>query len=574
MCVAGHFPWIVGVQLILQRFRPAHALRTQGLVFGVCMIAVAAYVAFDSSRSKPCRTHSSIRGLIGLRSFILPAWITMCPQPTVLADVAVAIRTLRHHHRSMKRFERLATTMAEEIRSGSRPVGSRMPSVRQITAQHGVSQSTVFRAYYQLEEWGLIRARERSGYYVAPGAALEPQQQEPPVRRQLAAESAKVEISELVFSVLEAAKHPDVVPLGSAFPSPQLFPLQRLAKSLGHASRLISPWSTVVDLPPGNEALRRQIALRYLGMGIAQPMDELVVTNGALEALNLCLMAVTRPGDVVAIESPGFYAALQAIERLDLRAVEIPVDPVDGIDLPALEQALERHPIKCCWFMTQFQNPTGAALSQDRKKTLIDLLTRHDVPLIEDDVYGELHHTATHPLPAKAFDTSGLVMHCSSFSKTLAPGYRIGWVAAGRFAEKVQRLKLMTTLSASIPAQAAIADYLQHGGYDKHLRKLRGALRAQLAAMDAALRRYMPDGTRWTLPTGGYFLWLELPPHVDAMQLHRLALEHYIGVAPGPIFSARHEFRDRLRLNFGHPWSEDMDNAVKTLGALIAQANH
>ncbi|WGS52272.1 PLP-dependent aminotransferase family protein [Paraburkholderia sp. D15] len=476
----------------------------------------------------------------------------------------------------MKRFELLATTMAAEIRSGSRPVGSRMPSVRHITAQHGVSQSTVFRAYYQLEEWGLIRARERSGYYVAPGAALEAQgqgQTPPAARPPLAVESAKVKISELVFSVLEAAKHPDVAPLGSAFPSPQLFPLQRLAKSLGHASRLISPWSTVVDLPPGNEALRRQISLRYLGMGIAQPMDQLVVTNGALEALNLCLMAVTRPGDVVAIESPGFYAALQAIERLDLRAVEIPVDPVTGLDLAALEEALGRHPIKACWFMTQFQNPTGAALAEDRKKALVELLARHDVPLIEDDVYGELHHTAAHPLPAKAFDTHGRVMHCSSFSKTLAPGYRIGWVAAGRYAEKVQRLKLMTTLSASIPAQAAIADYLQHGGYDKHLRKLRGALRTQLSAMDAALLRYLPEGAHWTLPEGGYFLWLELPRHVDAMALHRLALEKGIGMAPGPIFSARHEFRDHVRLNFGHPWSDAMENAVKTLGELIAQGS-
>jgi DNA-binding transcriptional MocR family regulator len=470
----------------------------------------------------------------------------------------------------MKRFELLANTMADDIRSGTRPVGSRMPSVRQLTTQHGISQSTVFRAYYLLEDWGLIRARERSGYYVAPGATLKNQQAP---RRPLTLESAKVEISDLVFSVLDAAKHPDIVPLGSAFPSPQLFPLQRLAKSLGHSSRLISPWSTVVDLPPGNEQLRRQIALRYMGMGIAQSMEELVVTNGALEALNLCLMAVTRPGDLVAIESPGFYAALQAIERLDLRAVEIPVDPVSGIDLQALADALDKHPIRACWFMTNYQNPTGAALSQERKKALVELLAQHDVPLIEDDVYGELHYGPTYPLPAMAFDKTGLVMHCSSFSKTLAPGYRIGWVAAGRFADKVQRLKLMTTLSASIPAQAGIADYLQHGGYDKHLRKLRGSLHGQLAEMDAALRRWMPDDSHWTRPSGGYFLWVRLPPRVDAMKLHRLAIENGISIAPGPVFSARHEFRDHIRLNFGHPWSDRMESAIRTLSTLLAQAS-
>jgi DNA-binding transcriptional MocR family regulator len=470
----------------------------------------------------------------------------------------------------MTRYETLANTMAAEIRSGRLVVGTRMPSLRQVIAQHGVSQSTVFRAYYLLEEWGLIRAQERSGYYVAPGAAVSGERTPRPART--LADSAKVDISELVFNVLEAAKHPGVVPLGSAFPSPLLFPLPRLAKSLAQAARLISPWSTVVDLPPGNEPLRQQIALRYLGMGLSQPTEEIVVTNGALEALNLCLMAVTRPGDVVAVESPGFYAALQAIERLDLRAVEIPVDPSTGLDLDTLAQALDKHPIRACWFMTNYQNPTGATLTLGKKKALVELLAQHDVPLIEDDVYGELHFQSDYPLPAIAFDKKGLVMHCSSFSKTLAPGYRIGWASAGRFADKVQRLKLMTTLSASIPAQAGIADYLQHGGYDRHLRKLRTALRAQRDAMDAALRRWMPAGVRWTLPAGGYFVWLEFPATVDALELHQLAIGKGFSLAPGPIFSATRAFRHCVRLNFGHPWSADVDRAMRALAELVQQA--
>jgi DNA-binding transcriptional MocR family regulator len=456
--------------------------------------------------------------------------------------------------------------MAAEIRSGSLSVGSRMPSLRQVIAQHGVSQSTACRAYYLLEEWGLIRAQERSGYYVAPGAAIADGS---PRRTVAAAQSGKVDISDLVFSVLEAAKQPGIVPLGSAFPCPKLYPLPRIAKSLAHAARLISPWSTVVDLPPGNEQLRRQIALRYMGIGIAQPMEEIVVTSGALEALNLCLMAVTRPGDVVAVESPGFYGALQAIERLDLRAVEIPVDPVSGLDLDALAQALVEHPIRACWFMTNFQNPTGVTLSLEKKKALVELLAKHEVPLIEDDVYGELHFAADYPLPAYSFDRHGLVMHCSSFSKTLAPGYRIGWVSAGRFADKVQRLKLMTTLSASIPAQAGIADYLQHGGYDRHLRKVRATLQTQLQNLDVSIRRWLPAGVRWARPAGGYFIWLEFPQAIDAMALHRLAIDHGISIAPGPIFSAAHDFKHCIRLNFGHPWSPQLDDAVRTLGTLL-----
>ena len=466
----------------------------------------------------------------------------------------------------MNRYEVLANAMAAEIRSGRVAVGSRMPSLRQIIAQHGVSQSTVFRAYYLLEKWGLIRAQERSGYYVAPGASVTAKRA--PHATALA-ESGKVDISDLVFSVLDAARHPGIVPLGSAFPSPLLFPLPRLAKSLAQGARLLSPWSTVVDLPPGNEHLRRQIALRYMGMGISQPMEEIVVTNGALEALNLCLMAVTRPGDVVAVESPGFYAALQAIERLDLRAVEIPVDPISGLDLDALAEALKKHPIRACWFMTNFQNPTGVTLSLEKKKALVELLAQHEVPLIEDDVYGELHFQPEYPLPALGFDTQGLVMHCSSFSKTLAPGYRIGWVSAGRFADKVQRLKLMTTISASIPVQAGVADYLQHGGYDKHLRKLRGALRTQLGDMDAAIERWLPQGVRRTHPEGGYFLWLEFPDAIDAMELHRLAIAQGISLAPGPIFSATHGFGNCVRLNFGHPWSPKIDDAMRVLGELV-----
>jgi DNA-binding transcriptional MocR family regulator len=467
----------------------------------------------------------------------------------------------------MKRYEALANSIADGIRSGQIPIGSRLPSLRQIIAQRGVSQSTVFRAYYLLEEWGLIRAEERAGYFVTPGAAVKqvPSHQDMPL-----ADSTKVDISDLVFSVLDAAKHPDIVPLGSAFPSPLLFPSARLLKSLTQGTRALSPWSTVADLPPGNDHLRRQIALRYVATGVSIPPEEIVVTNGALEALNLCLMAVTRPGDVVAVESPGFYAALQAIERLDLRAVEIPVDPVTGLDLDALTAALDKHSIRACWFMTNFQNPTGVTLSDEKKKSLVDMLAARDVPLIEDDVYQELHFSRDRPLPAKAFDSNGLVMHCSSFSKTLAPGYRIGWASAGRFADRVQRLKLMTTLSASTPAQAGIADYLEHGGFDRHLRKLHAAMQMQRAAMEAALRRYLPREVRWVTPSGGYFLWLQLPDAVDAMALHRLAIGRGISIAPGPIFSARHAFQNCVRINFGHPWSVKIDGAIRTLAEILA----
>lgn len=466
----------------------------------------------------------------------------------------------------MKRFEQLAQDIADLIRSGTLQPGQRVPSVRMASRQYNVSPSTVFRAYYLLENLGLIHARPQSGYFVTSLTRHALPESSPPDQ---GARSTPVDVSELVFSVLRSMRESRQVPLGSAFPSPTLFPMQRLARSMARATRLMDVNSVVADLPPGNLQLRRQIAVRYAISGVSVPVEEILVTDGALEALNLCLQAVTQPGDLVAIEAPAFYACLQVLERLQLRAVEIPVSASEGIDPAVLERALEEHDIKACWFMTNFQNPTGVSLSAERKRQLVALLHRHQVPLVEDDVYGELYFGHQAPVMAKSFDRDGLVLHCSSFSKCLAPGYRVGWVSAGRYQEQLQRLKLMTTLSASVPAQAALADYLEFGGFDRHLRGLRGALEAQKHQLLAAIDRYFPDEVRVTRPAGGYFLWLELPREVDSLQLFRQAAEAGISIAPGPMFSATRSFGHCLRLNFGHPWSAELDAAMANLGRLI-----
>ncbi|MBV8466388.1 MAG: PLP-dependent aminotransferase family protein [Burkholderiales bacterium] len=465
----------------------------------------------------------------------------------------------------MKRYEEIAEVIAADIRNGRLTPGSKLPSIRKIITQHGVSPATAFQAYYQLEQRGLVRARERSGYYVAGTAHPIPHE---PARSATPRLTSKVDISELVFAVLSAAKDRNMVQFGSAFPSPRLFPLQRLAKSVTRTARFIDPWDTVASLPPGNAALRRQIELRYLALAAPQPVDEIVITTGALEALNLCLLAVAKPGDLVAIESPGFYAAGQALERLGMKAIEIPVHPSEGLDLAALADAMKRHPIKACWFMTTFQNPMGATMSEAAKRELVALLAKHDIPLIEDDVYAELYFGKHAPLPAKAFDTRGLVMHCGSFSKSLAPGYRIGWVAGGRFSERIERLKLMTTLSASVPAQVAIADYLQTGGYDKHLRKLRHALETQLTQLRTALSQHFPPDIRLSRPEGGYFLWVEFSDSFNALDLHRRAADAGISLAPGPIFSPSRQYRHCIRLNYGWPWTDAHTSAIRELGTL------
>lgn len=467
----------------------------------------------------------------------------------------------------LKRYEKLADEVAERIRTGVLAPNDRVPSVRQACSTYGVSPATVFKAYYLLEDRGLIQARERSGYYVREHVRktlAEPGMTAPP------GHATDVDVSELVFDVLGSLKDPHTVPFGSAFPSPDLFPLARLARSMGQSLRTLSPHQIIADQAGGNPELKRQVALRYMLAGVQLPVEELVITTGAMEALNLCLQAVTEPGDLVAIEAPAFYATLQVLERLKLKAVEIPMHPRDGIDLDSLQHTLGTLPIKACWFMSNFQNPLGASLSPERKQRLVNLLQRYQVPLIEDDVYAELYFGSQPPRPLKSYDTEGLVMHCSSFSKCLAPGYRVGWVAAGRYATKVTQLKLMTTLSPSVPAQAAIADYLQHGGYDRHLRKLRQALEAQQRAMLIAAGRYFPRQTKVTRPAGGYFLWFEFPQQVDALRLFRLALAQGISLAPGPIFSANRGFGHCARLNHGQPWSPECERAMEVLGQLLA----
>ena len=468
----------------------------------------------------------------------------------------------------MKRYETLATDIEASIRASVLRPGDKLPSVRHTCTSRGVSASTVFQAYYLLEARGLVQARERSGYFVR--AVLRRAPPEPEQASQPADQSIAVDVSERVFEALESSMAREVVPLGSAFPSPLLYPLTRLGQCLATSAKSLDPWSTVDDLTPGHAGLRRQIALRYLAAGMPVSADDIVITNGALEALNLCLAAVTRPGGAVVVESPTFDAALQALERMGLQAIEVPTHPREGIDLTALEAAIVRHRPQACWLMTTFQNPLGSLMPEAKKKALVALITRYDLPLIEDDVYAELYLGEQRPPPAKAFDTEGLVLHCSSFSKSLAPGYRIGWATPGRFARAVARHKLTSTLSASVPAQAALALYLERGGFDKHLRKLRAVLAMQQAVFAQAVGHYFPTGTRATRPEGGYFLWVELPAGCDALHLHRQALVQGISVAPGPIFSASHAFTNCLRLNYGHAWNARTEQALATLGQLLA----
>jgi DNA-binding transcriptional MocR family regulator len=460
-------------------------------------------------------------------------------------------------------YETVAASISGMIASGTLRPGERVPSVRRLSSQRKVSIATVLKAYEVLETRGLIEARPNAGYYVRPRGpvAAEPSVSSPPSAPQL------VGVSALVQDVLDARK-PDVVSFGAACPSHELMPTQRLRRALSSIARRRPTALTQYVLPPGNEELRRQIARHSLDLGCNLAARDIIITHGAMEALNLCVRAVAKAGDTIALESPTYFGLLQICETLGVKALEIPTHPRDGISLEALEFALERSKIAAVVVMANAQNPLGFTMPDENKKRLTRMLEKRGIPLIEDDVYGDLYYGEARPLPVKAFDRGGNVMLCSSFTKTVAPGFRLGWVAPGKWHAQVQMLKFINSVGSPEALQLTLAEFLASGGYERQLRHLRRAFRDQTARVSAAVAEHFPSGTRITRPAGGFILWLELPEGMDSVELFRQAMKHGISLSPGVLFSASGRYRNCIRMGCAEPWSPRIEQAVAKLGEL------
>ena len=463
-------------------------------------------------------------------------------------------------------YEQVADKVEKLIRSGTMRAGDRIPSVRRACAQHGVSLTTAVQAYLSLENRGLIEARPKSGFFVRSqfrDRVLEPATSRPQHSAGL------VGVGSLQSRIFDAARMPDVAPLGAAYPGAENLPVAKLSRIMASVARSAGARGISYDMPPGSEQLRRQIAKRSLDRGLNLSPDEIITTCGGTEALALCLRAVTKCGDIVAVESPTYFGVLQQIEELGLKALEIPMHSRDGMDLDALERALRGRRVAACLAVPNFNNPLGSLMPDANKQRLVEILARRDVPLIEDDINGGLYHRGDRPPVAQSYDRDGRVMLCGSFSKTLAPGYRVGWVVPGRYYEKVKALKLTSTLATGSLPQLAIADFMANGGYDHHLRSLRRNFAEQIQQMSDAVVEAFPAGIKLTRPTGGFVLWIELPEIVSALKLHERALAEKISIAPGPMFSATQGFQNFIRLNCGHPWSGNLERAVGVLGRLV-----
>ena len=363
--------------------------------------------------------------------------------------------------------------------------------------------------------------------------------------------------------------NPELLQLGIAVPNPELLPIEKLNRMLARETRRFATQSVSYELPPGNLRLRKQIAQRLLLSGCTMSPDQIVITSGCVEAVVLALRALCKPGDTVAIETPVYFNFLQMIQDLGLKALEIPASPRGGISLEALEYALDRNvgQVRACIVLSNFNNPLGSSMSDENKEKLVRLLEDRQVPLIEDDIYGDLSFSDERPSVAKAYDKTGNVMLCSSFSKTIAPGYRVGWIAAGRYQEQIERGKMLANVATSSPPQQAIAEFLANGGYEHHLRSIRRVYAKQAAQMGDAIGRYFPEGTRVSRPGGGFVLWVEMPAQVDAIVLYEQGKSKGITIAPGPIFSVEGKYRNCIRINAAC-WTPAVEAAIETLGWL------
>jgi len=461
-------------------------------------------------------------------------------------------------------YEQVAGKIAAMVEKGTFRPGERVPSIRSLSRQMKVSVNTVREAYGYLEMRCVLEARPQSGYYVCTRLPETPSE---PVYEKVRIQPTNVGIADLAEMVMRDIHNPDLIQLGASIPDPTLLPIDRLNRMLSSEIRRRPIASVSYTLPPGYERLLKQIAKRMVGLGCAFGPEDIIVTNGCIEAVTMALFVTCRPGDTLAVESPTYYGFLQLIQQMGLKALEIPTTPASGMSIEALSYALETTKVSACLVVPNFSNPIGSVMPDERKAQLVGLLERHGVPLIEDDINSDLSHSDGRPTAAKCYDRTGNVILCSSFTKTLAPGYRVGWVVPGRFLARMRRLKLLMNIANATPPQMAIAEFLVSGGYDRHLRAIRRTYAKRMAMLGEAIGRHFPEGTRVTRPRGGFNLWIEMNPEVRALELYNEAIKQGITIAPGPLFSASDKFHNCVRLNAAF-YSERSEMAIETLGKL------
>jgi len=463
-------------------------------------------------------------------------------------------------------YQRITRDLSKAIRDGVYGIHERMPSLRRVADHYQVSLATVVQAFACMEAEGLIAARPKSGYYVLPSTKIH---LETPVLTRPSNLPTAVNVGQLALSLVNESKSLNLVKLGAAVPEVSLLPVRNLSRILAGSARQHWRDASVYELAQGVVPLRRQIARLMRQAGCRCTPEDIVITNGCLEALALSLRVVARAGDTIAVESPTYFGVLQVMESLGMKALEIATDAETGIDLEALETSLTSRKVRACILQPNHSNPMGSRMPDQAKQRVVALLARLGIPLLEDDVYGPLSYRQPRPKAAKAWDNDGNVLLCSSFSKTIAPGYRIGWVYSEKYREQLLYQKFLSNISTASLPQIALATFLARGAYGRALRQQVQVYRQRMDQLRHWVYDYFPVGTRVSQPTGGFVCWLELPADVDCMALYEKAFARRIAISPGVLFCARGQYRHHIRMSCGAVEGERMRRAIKQLGGLV-----
>lgn len=466
------------------------------------------------------------------------------------------------------RYYKLADEIENRIITGIYKSGEKLPSIRTLQVQTGFSITTVYQAFIELERRGRVTARQKSGYFVNP---MVHQILPGPKAPRLKPAARSVSINSLAGSIVTAMGDPKMLKLGGTIIAPELLPLKALAQSLKRmsAASLMERLASYSH-PAGRKELRRQIAQREVKLFQQIDAEDILVTSGCIEAVSLCLRAVAGPKDTIVVESPTYPWFLQLIEDMKMLALELPTDPVTGLDLDAFENAAKTHRIKACLLVPNFQNPLGSLMPDENKARLVNFANQKEIPIIEDDIHGELYFGSNRPSTLKSFDQKGLVLYCTSVSKTISPGLRLGWTLPGKYLQTVFHLKLNSTVAAGGIHQNVLAEYLRSGSYDRQLRQLRSALKNQVNNTSMAVARHFPKGTRLSTPQGGLMLWVQLPGKLDSLKAFHTARKRNIAIMPGIMCSSTQRYRNCIRISCGYPLDQRIEKGIAVLGRIVA----
>jgi DNA-binding transcriptional MocR family regulator len=463
-------------------------------------------------------------------------------------------------------YLKVAKGIETQIANGVLKIGDRLPSVRIMSKEQGVSISTILQAYYNLESKGLIETRPQSGNFISfsprkMNAVPQKTSPEPTV--------SFSDAEDMIAEVYNNIADNTLIKFSLSVPAQEFLPIAKLNKAMTEAMRKLPGSGTMYESIQGNENLRRQIARWSINWDGNLKADDIVTTAGCMNALSFSLMAIAEKGDTIAVESPCYFGVLQLAKSLGMNIAELPSDAITGIDPDDLKKTLAQQKIKAVLLTSNFNNPLTSCIPDEHKKEIVRIIQQYNIPLIEDDIYGDVYFGSRRPKCCKTFDDSGLVLWCGSVSKTLAPGYRVGWVAPGRYLEKIKRLKMYHAVGSTTIQQEAIAIFLENGRYEHHLRKLRNTLHTNSLQYIRAISEYFPDDTRISRPQGGFLIWLELNKNLNTYQLYREALKYKISISPGRMFTLQDKYHHCLRLSYGMPWNEKVNESLQKMGELV-----